>query len=397
MTLKKHTAINISKDVSYSAEHGKLVIVDQHNKPYEVEYNQSLVWALCERLFPRVDELQYQFTTLPHTIEGNTDDFVIQALTVFENLGFIHLVDKNIEYPIDISKYTHFATTRGGLYAFNQKEYCRLAYGMFFGIDFIGDELLVYEFPHLTTPSWRDEFSDAKKILKPHNGVVHQFTIKGGFANQPSVKFKGLANNCHHLVAKGGELYAVDTESQQIMKVGGSGEVSEYTVFDSDVCYHINSLVNVGSHWLVLRNLSKEDTKSSFGMFDENWRLIETVDLEGWRAHDFLIDKGAELSNLEFWFCDSLNNRIRHFPSYETIEIPPHLLMPCTTRGLSEVKNQFVVGSGRFGVYYEERKAQSMLGSVCFIDKSTKEEVARLLLPETPCCLVQNPWYGNTG
>lgn len=392
-----HTIVEALPDVVYELNNQTLEL-SRGEYGYTCSKNESLVWALCDghTYGQTVAEIRHQFGNLPSDInEADKNAFVDKCLQAFVSADMLSLKSvQAVQFPLDISGFSHFYTSRGGIYAINQQRYERIAYGMFFGIEILDDQLIAYDFPHRFTSQWRETFSTAKRT-DTCEGVIRSFPVASGKIHTATVLHQNIANNCHHLVNHRGTLFGVDTEAQSVFSIDSSGNRNKIPMFDPEHYHHINSLSRVGSNWLLMKCIrSQEDTQSAFAIFDEQWNLLQDIDLPASRAHDFLPlnDDGESPS---FWYCDSANEHIRRYPDNASIHIKPHLQENSTTRGLSQTQDCWVVGSGQYGRYYEHRERQKLHGAIHFIDKSTEQRVERVLIPEAPCCIIQNPWYDS--
>ena len=356
----------------------------------------GIVWALCDGR-SSVEQIGSMIATISGLDLGaDPATYVQNAVERFARDGFLQLFESEpVVYPINIRSFTHLVSTRGGLYAINDSGYRRLASGMFFGLCL--DErnnFLVYEFPHLSSSQWGLPFNQAKQA-ETNEGVVHLVAVEDGHLAAPSGIVTGIGNNCHYLSHHDGVLYIVDTEAQAVWEIDSAGRAEKFAVFQPHDYHHINTIALHGHTRLVMKCLrSRSDFRSGFGIFDEAWNLIEEIDLPAERAHDFLLDEHTTDAPA-FWYCDSNNAHIRHYPSNRAIHVEPPVPGNSTTRGLSQTGRDWVVGGGRYGEYDVTAVDPPHNGAVSFIDKRSGQLEARVMLPEAPCCIVRNPWHSG--
>jgi len=357
-----------------------------------------VIWAVCDGAL-NIEQITNIIATLDELdIEDGLDDIVNNTVERLSEQGFLHLTKHEpLDYPIDITSYTHFVSTRGGLYAITPEKFQRLAYGMFFGMCLDRDNnLLVFDYPHLSSSLWRIPFRQAKKA-ETNEGVIHRLTVKGGYIDAPSRLIEGVANNCHYLIRDNDDFYAVDTERQAIIKIDADKNKQWIRVFEETEYHHINALGISNGSWLVMKpKRSSAEINSGFGVFNGQWQLIDEIDLPAQMAHDFLFTGTNHEGNLEFWYCDSNNNRIKHYPSHDAIMVKPCVEHNNTTRGLADTDDCWVVGSGRYGTYYRFAPNSKYLGAVSYIDKHSRQLAAQVPIPEAPCCIVGNPWFARS-
>ncbi len=359
---------------------------------------ESIIWALCKANISSIAQIQFQFSTLPESINQNKDDaFVLNCINTFAEKKLLQLIGSDsVDYPVDLSSFSHIISSRGGLFGVSEKGMKRLASGMYFGvcIDDAGS-LIAYEFPHLMTSLWKRSFGDAKKNLDSNEGVIRRFTLTDdGCFNQPELLHTELTNNCHHLVYDQGDLVGVDTERQGVFVIKPSGEKQFHALFEKESYHHINSIVKTPEYWLVLKSIeSPADLTSGFGVFDHDWKPIEAISLQAERAHDFLLTSAEDNSSVSFWYCDSNHNHIRHYPSGSSVYVEPEHELNNTTRGLSESEECWIVGNGLYGRYYGHKVRDKMLANVNYIDKKSGKIRSKIAVPEAPCCIIPNPAY----
>ena len=363
-----------------------------------------MVWSLCAPSNSTVEQIIYQYASLyPEISAGTAQRNVLSAIDYFRAQSLITFAQLDaINYPLDVSSFSHFYTSRGGLYAINKQGFLRLAYGMFFGItaDDSGN-LLVFDFPHKTTPLWRHSFSQAKQSATKA-GIIRRFKLANGKVHKPEDYCAPVANNTHYLVLKDKELWGVDTEAQSIYRVGNddgrsssqpSSLLQETPILDQKEYHHINSLAPTSNGWIVMKCIeSTDNNQSSVAVLDQSFKLIKSISIEGQRAHDLL---NVEVKNGDesFWYCDSLNNHIRHHPSGDSVRIDRLWGEQLSVRGLSQTKQEWVVGSGAYGRYYDYIAWARMLGRVHFINKQNNKLRHVVEVPEIPCCIISNPSF----
>lgn len=352
---------------------------------------QALVWALIEDS-STIHQITVQLAMLTENditqVKGLVDDaiafFSQQGLTTTEQLPNPHL-------PKSTTAYSHFMTTRGGLFMFNRSECVRIDYGMFFGIIACKKRgLIVYEFPHKESSLFSKSFRTAK-AKSTEEGRLRQYVCENGLIDSPKTLLSGLGNNVHHLVAAGEKLVLVDTNHKRVTEVDSKLRIKHYPVLDQSRDFHINSLAQWRNKWILLKSVGADGhSQSGFAVFDQNWNLEQEVDLPAKRAHDFWVVDDDEPA---FWYCNSGFNEIKHFPSGNKIPVSVHKSFNNTTRGLAIDGDCWVTASGIFGRYDVARENSENFGSICFINRNTHQLEARLEVPETACCIVENPWY----
>ncbi len=360
----------------------------------ECNREQAIVWALCNgradmtllaRLVKRIEGLQ---------LPGDCEDFVADTIERFCDAGFMRVVaGEQLDYPLDIAPWSHFVTTRGGLYGVNTETYQRLAFGMLFGlaVDDSG-RLLYFDFPHLDSSLWLTPFSEAKK-QPSDEGVVMAMQTRGHGIDEPQIHIRGIGNNCHSLLWESGTLFVVDTEAQSIWEIEPGKRQQRFPVFDAENYHHINSISSAGDYRLVMKcHRSRTDNRSAVGVFDSSWNPVRDIELPGRHCHDLLVESSpTSQGDLEFWYCDSANGRIRHYPTNRHVDIPSPVQANSTTRGLSALDNYFVVGGGRYGQYSSYADEPELLGAVSFVDRQSGTIDAQVRIPEAPCCIIANP------
>lgn len=389
----------ITNTVREVVDHGCITLEwASHSAP--LDEIESVIWALCKPGISTVDEIQFQFSTLQLTGEHDHNHAVEAALQRFNELGLLKFIESDIDvYPINTSSYSHIFSSRGGLYGFNEKGYKRLARGMFFGIcpDDKGG-LLAYEFPHLKTSLWRQSFSVAKK--DPANeGLIWRFDLANQQISPPHRLHTELTNNCHHLLNTPMGIVGVDTERQSIFFIADNGQVNSRAIFKNEPYHHINSLLQTGDYWLVLRSIeSPANLISSVGVFDSHWQSKSTIQLNAERAHDLEPDYYGPFDELglSFWYCDSNHDHIRHYPSGRSIHVESGLPFNNTTRGLSQTEDCWIVGAGQYGRYYGYSQENSLLGAISYISKDSGKLRTRISVPEAPCCIIPNPAFKSS-
>lgn len=385
-----------NKAVNQSTEGTTLILALNENQ-YTCSQEEAITWALADGIstLKSIANNIARANNLVETDSTKIESIALASCRELEKLGLIDLVQQEpIFLPLDTSEFSHFASTRGGVYAVNQQHFQRVAYGMFFGLCFDTEQnLIAFDFPHLSSSLWREPFSSAKK-KNTDEGVLRQYKISNGLIQTETQLPHKVGNNCHYVIREGENIYAVDTEQQRITMVKPNGNVVWNPVFNKNDYHHINAVCKTDDKWLVMKSMiSKSNNYSAFGVFDENWKLLSEVDLPGQRSHDFLPCNTDPEAELEFWYCDSKNLQIRHYPSHEIIKIPPHMQESMTVRGLSETETHWVVGGGQYGQYYSYSPKSKYRGSVSFVNKQTQKTEYQLHIPEAPCVIVQNPWY----
>lgn len=333
------------------------------------------------------------------------DTFISETFARFEREGIVAINQReSLAYPMDISKYDHIVSTRGGLYAVNRDGHQRLAYGFFYGLCIDNDNnLLAFEYPYYISSLWKLEFSIAKE-QNTKEGLIKQFSYSKGRLDKPFVKVSGLSNNCHMLYFHDDAIYAVETEEQIIRKIDPQGKMQDIPTFVKAGYHHINSIARHNNRWLVMQSVTSHNNYASrVGVFDLDWKHIETIKLSGSRAHNICIEKeevqvsSASENELSFWFCDSLDGELGHYPSGTKVKLKPAFMSDNTTRGLSDHGKYWVVGSGKWGmmkipahIYDNETIFH---GAISYIDQSSGDCVAQIKLPEAPCGIIKNPCY----
>ena len=380
------------KDVSQDLDGDKLTL-NRELVVLECDADQAVAWALIQDR-----STERQLCCQLQTVTGRDADWaektISASLDLFLQLGLIEIEQlPRPAWSMDCTKYSHFMTTRGGLYMFNRESIERLDYGMFFGLHASLERgLIVYDFPHKESSLFRRSFSDAKKTPS-QEGRLQTYPVVKNAIGAPQTLVTGLGNNCHHLVAHNNELVVVDTDHQRILQIDDKLTLSPSSVLDQHRDYHINSAVRWRDKWLLLKSVNcASSSGSGFAIFDDLWRLEQEIDLPAQRAHDFWLGGGDELS---FWYCNSAFNELKHYPSALTIEVPRHRQGNNTIRGLAQDDECWVVASGTFGRYDFNRINADSLGALCFVDRDTHELVAKLDAPETACCIVANPWFNR--
>lgn len=376
---------------------GCLTLISEQRE-FHCDTDQALLWALCTDGHSSIGEINFQFDSLEQaSVKNNIALFINTTLKEFAALGLLSFqTDRLIDYPIDITSYRHFASTRGGVYAVGRQGYKKLAYGMFFGLCFDpSDNLLAFDFPQRSSRHWKLPFSDAKKNKDVRDGVIRKFSIEQGQVRAFETAFTSLANNIHEMVRVGDHYYAVDTEGQAIQQINGRGEITKIEILKGSSYHHINALRRLEDGWIVMKSISSPfDTSSGFALFNLGWQLVEEVSLPAHRAHDLVLCGERRIDNIQFWYCDSKNERIVHYPSEQSIAIEPVCDIANTTRGLVDAGDYWLVGAGKHGRYVSSKQDEK-LAALRFIDKQSQQAEHSLRFPESPCGLINNPWFNN--
>lgn len=389
-----HIIPKVSERVKESVEE-KTLHLSFDNRTKICTKIEGIVWALCRPGISTLSQIEKQFNSIEIEEHQNPPkDIVERTVANFHQQKMLQLSPLEPSYyPCDISAYTHIFSSRGGLYAVNSSEFKRIAYGMYFGLcsDAAGG-ILVFEFTHLTSSLWATNFSSAKKLMT-NEGSIKLFDTNAGLVAKPKTLHSDITNNCHHLVFDNGTLYGVDTERQGIFSIDKDGGRAFHDFYQDEPYHHINSMVKDGESWLVMKSMkSYVDSSSSFWVFNSDWKLIDDIALPAHRAHDLLLTQ-ADQTQLDFWYCDSSKDHIRHFPSENFIHVASPGEHNNTTRGLSHGQGQLVIGNGEYGAYYGHNIRGSMLGAINFVDSITGVLKAQVKVPEAPCCIIPNPAY----
>jgi hypothetical protein len=360
--------------------------------------NEAIVWALINNQC-NVADIQFQMSLLlkeePTEQNLNSKHRALAIIEEFAGKNLIALKNKDLPaYNESSSQYSHIASTRGGLYLFNEHGYRRLDYGMFFGLCTDQNKnLYAFDFPHRQSSLFRLGFSNAKKD-DSCEGVIRQYKCEGSTFAAPINRYSGIGNNTHYLLNHEGGFVAVDTDSQRITRIAPDDSITHVPVFDQSINFHINALARYADNWLVMHSVTgAADESSGFALFDNSWNQIEHIRLPAKRAHDFVLDQEQGSLLPSFWYCDSARGQIKHYPSNKVIAVPAHIQDVNTVRGLSQTTKNWVVGSGTFGRYHSFVENTKPLGSVFFINKSSGNISNKVELPETPCCIIPNPHY----
>ncbi len=384
-----------------SSVNDNLVRVRLDTQTLDLSRAQSAVWGLCQEGTSTINQLAYQYATLHTELSMEAARVqVLDALALFAERGLLHFAQlEPLEYPRNITEYSHLFTTRGGLYAVNKQGYVRLAYGMFFGITVDSQgSILVSDFPHKASPLWRHSFSLAKRSdLKA--GVIRAFRLADGCVHAPIDFYIPVANSTHHLICRNGVLFGVNTEGQAVFQISNEAQGQQREFLETPVLpgdyHHINSLAPVEDGWLLMQCFrSQDDDQSLVAHLDADLTLRATLAINGRRAHDLESVK-ANNAGVSFWYCDSAGNHIRRFPSGEAIQIDKVANDLIAVRGLSQSEEDWVVGSGAHGRYYSFVEWARPLARIHFINKHSPWRRTVLDVPELPCCIIPNPVYAR--
>ena len=359
---------------------------DGKNDDYTVSQFEGVVWALLDGEHNLGDIVEKANNTL--RADGIVGEQVfLDAIDQFLIRKFIRLVPGiSNPLPIEIEKYTHVVSTRGGLYLVNRYEFKKIASGMFFGLtlDDAGD-LFAFEFPHYKSSVWDLPFRHAKRESS-NEGHVVKFSVKDGVLLEPVITHKGLANNTHDIAFHEGRLYSVDCEGQAVRVHLSQNEYRETKVFNDGGYYHINSMnFSDGKLYLMKCINARSALSSSVSIFDLEFNLLDEIHLNAERAHDIVFSE-EEKDTTSFWVCDSRNGYIVKSDSAERYRVRTSPSLGIATRGLARNNKFWIVGCGYLGGY--ENDQYRYKGNVVWWSVQNQSIDKELPIPEMPCCIL---------
>lgn len=253
----------------------------------------------------------------------------------------------------DLAGCSHLVATRHGLFATDGKKLRLIAYGLFYGVTFDGDDIIAFEAcdrPRHTTA----------------RGRIVRFRRVGTRIVGTQVLARGLDNGCHQIEVIHDRLCVVDTYNQRVLRyalTGGEPEIL-YPVPRAPAndwaggYVHLNSLIAQGDDILLLLHNGADKTgrPSEIARLDRDWQRTGTIALEGLGCHSFaLLEDGTVLSCGSF-AGDLIATDGRHVPVCDLM-----------TRGLSVDADAIVVGGSAFA---DRGSRDDALGAVFFLDRA---------------------------
>lgn len=232
---------------------------------------------------------------------------------------------------VSLDTFSHFVSSREGLFAINQKEWKLIIPGFFFGITRYNQYLFAFRS--------RDR---PREIT--YRGEIIRFEIRQGTLINPIVIASGLDNGCHQIDFIGNRLCLLDTHQQRVLIF--SEDFTSYQIqyplkfapFNHWAYgyVHFNSFIAVGDCiYLVLHNGGvKTGRPSCLVVCDLEWRIIRRLLLPGLACHNIaFFDKNQPI------ICGSLHGELINFHG-RIAKIDPAM-----TRGVSLNKHEIVVGA----------------------------------------------------
>ena len=252
----------------------------------------------------------------------------------------------------DLRNFDHIVASRHGLYAVRPNESRLIAYGQFYGITV--DRNAIYVFEACGQP--RKRTSLGRIVRLRHND---------GQIDSAEVIVRGIDNGCHQIDMIDGRLYVTDTYNQRVLRMtceGGEVE-SLYPLplpdpVTNDGYAHVNSVLAMGDAFYLLKhnNGALRGIDSEIAVFDRQWKLVDTVALEGRACHNLaMLEDGSLIS------CGSLTGELI-IPGRPSIKVCDRM-----TRGLSISADQVVVGGS--ALLARDMRDQSQ-GEVYFLDRA---------------------------
>lgn len=261
--------------------------------------------------------------------------------------GTVRLVDRSL------AGCSHLVATRRGLFAVSSDGRRLLAYGQFFGITVLDDQIFAFE-------------ACDKPGLPTRRGRIIWLRRDGDTIVDVDVLATGLDNGCHQIDVIDDRLCVLDTYNQQIFRYrldGGDPEMLRPIAGGtanawSDGYAHVNSLIACGPDILLMlhNGAAKTGRPSEIARLDRDWRLVERLPIDGLGCHGFaVLEDGAVLS------CGSLGG--------ELISTRGLKMAVCDmmTRGLSVGSDEIVVGASAFAAPSER---DGLRGAVIFLDRA---------------------------
>lgn len=263
-------------------------------------------------------------------------------------------------------RYIH--TCRDGIYVdFTTKVYD----GKFYGLTHQGSDWYAFGTPILTslrTPSFE--------------GYILKFQIdENGLLINPHVFATGLDNGVHQIMIYKNNLYVLETGVQRVLRISLTNPSEKEYIYPIDKAIsswylqskyegscekyeHMNSITVFDNKFYImcpfLKNFILEgkpsqdgNTKSIIRVFDENWKLIETIDTGRYYCHDLVV------VDRDILFCDATNVICKYSTITKNIEEVQQLDDPTKVkhriilRGLSMSKSgEIFVGSSSIDEVY---------------------------------------------
>lgn len=251
----------------------------------------------------------------------------------------------------DLRGLSHLVASRHGLFAVSPGERRLIAHGQYYGTTIHDDTFYVFE-------------ACDRPRIPSRRGRIVRFRHHAGRIEDAEVIVGQLDNGCHQMDIIGGSLYLTDTYNQRLLRISLDGsEIEElYPVVSSKGAthrhLHINSLLAYGDKIYLLQHNNSLHTglKSDIAVFDQAWRRIDTIPLEGEGCHSLAILEDGTLIS-----CGSMAGEIIGSNGM-SIKVSDRM-----TRGLSVDDTQIVVGDS--AVLERESRDQSP-GQVYFLDRA---------------------------
>ena len=266
----------------------------------------------------------------------------------------------------DLAGFTHFVTSRQGLFAVSETAVAPIADGAYFGLTVRPGALYIFQ-----------HCDDA--YATTNRGRILRVTLDDRHlrALRIHILADGLDNGCHQIDFIAGRLYVVDTYNQCLRIFD-----PDFSLFDTrsplpsvtrlapDTTYaHMNSIIGRGEHIYVLLHKGGI-TPSEILCLSAGMTVANRIPLRGRGCHNI-----AVLEDGEILCCGSLDGTLITASGLE-IPIVPRLM----TRGLSVGERRIAAGSSLFG----PRKTRAMLPGVISFLTRDYQIVAQVGLPASP-------------
>ena len=278
----------------------------------------------------------------------------------------------------DLSGYTHFVTSREGLFAINRSTWTKVASGQFFGLTW--REGVFYAFESLG-PYRPPERSEEGRYRR---GRLVRIEIEDGQVSLMRSVFSGLSNGIHQVEFIDGHLYLVDTYNNRILRMPADLSRVDAEFYPigrarqedwANGYAHMNSILGRQGCIFVLKHNGRPDKAtrpSEIIRCDSDFNILETIELNGNACHNIVfLEDGSLLS------CGSHEGEI--IDGQKVIA----KISDMFTRGLSVDAGSVVVGSSMYTTRTGKHGRRYVPGRVMFFDRDGQLQ-AELSLPAAP-------------
>jgi hypothetical protein len=278
----------------------------------------------------------------------------------------------------DLSGYSHFVTSREGLFAINQTSCAKVVSGQFFGLTWRDGAFYAFESLGPYRPPERSEEGRYRR------GRLVRIEIEGSRVSRVHTVFSGLSNGVHQIEFIGGHLYLVDTYNNRILRMPSDLSRVDAEFYPigrarqedwANGYAHMNSILGRDGSIFLLKHNGRPDKAtrpSEVIRCDSDFNILETIELNGNACHNIVfLEDGSLLS------CGSHNGEI--IDGQKVIA----KISDMFTRGLSVDADSVVVGSSIYTIRTGKHGRRYVPGRVMFFDRDY-ELHAELSVPAAP-------------